>query len=79
MHSFPIAATAAAALMLAVDARAETPSVEQEAQSAEEIVVIGSINKFDSLADQIDRSFDEFELETEDAGPVFQFIARVAF
>ena len=36
-------------------------------------------NKFDSLADQRDRSFDEFELETEDAGPVFQLIARVAF
>ncbi|MEO1246655.1 MAG: TonB-dependent receptor [Pseudomonadota bacterium] len=36
-------------------------------------------NKFGSLQDQLDRSFDEFELETEDAGPVFQLIARIAF
>ncbi|MDZ4813900.1 MAG: hypothetical protein SGI99_15000 [Pseudomonadota bacterium] len=36
-------------------------------------------NKFDTVADQIDRDFDEFELESEKAGPVFQLIARYAF
>ena len=36
-------------------------------------------NKFDSLDDQINRNFDEYELETESAGPVFQLIARYAF
>lgn len=36
-------------------------------------------NKFDNLADQIDRDFDEYELESEKAGPVFQLMARVAF
>lgn len=36
-------------------------------------------NKFASQQDQIDRVFDEFEIETEDAGPVIQLIARVAF
>lgn len=36
-------------------------------------------NKFDNLADQIDRDFDEYELESEKAGPVFQLIARMAF
>ncbi len=36
-------------------------------------------NKFDTAADQIDREFDEFELESEKAGPVFQLIARYAF
>jgi outer membrane receptor protein involved in Fe transport len=36
-------------------------------------------NKFDTLGDQIDRDFDEYELETEEAGPVFQLIARYAF
>ena len=35
--------------------------------------------KFDNLADQIDRNFDEYELESEKAGPVFQLIARMAF
>src|SRR3712207_7582215 len=29
-------------------------------------------NKFDSIADQLDRDFDEYELEREEAGPVFQ-------
>lgn len=38
-----------------------------------------TFNKFDNLADQIARDFDEYELETEDAGPVFHLIARVAF
>ncbi len=36
-------------------------------------------NKFDNLADQISRDFDEYEIESERAGPVFQVIARVAF
>jgi outer membrane receptor protein involved in Fe transport len=36
-------------------------------------------NKFDSLADQIARDFDEYELETEDAGPVIQLVVRAAF
>lgn len=36
-------------------------------------------NKFDTLQDQIDRDFDEYELETEEAGPVFQIVARLAF
>jgi outer membrane receptor protein involved in Fe transport len=36
-------------------------------------------NKFDSQADQIGRDFDEYELETESAGPVIQLIARYAF
>jgi len=36
-------------------------------------------NKFTTIADQLDRSFDEYELESEQAGPVFQLIARYAF
>jgi len=36
-------------------------------------------NKFNTLADQIDRDYDEFEVEAESAGPVFQLIARYAF
>lgn len=36
-------------------------------------------NKFDTVADQIDRDFDEYELESERAGPVFQVVARYAF
>jgi outer membrane receptor protein involved in Fe transport len=38
-----------------------------------------AFNKFDSLADQQDRDFDEYELESEEAGPVFQVVARLAF
>ncbi|MDX3909618.1 MAG: TonB-dependent receptor [Sphingobium sp.] len=38
-----------------------------------------AFNKFDNLADQADRKFDEYELESERAGPVFQVIARYAF
>ncbi|MDO7834260.1 TonB-dependent receptor [Sphingobium sp. HBC34] len=38
-----------------------------------------AFNKFDNLADQIDRKFDEYELESEKAGPVFQVMARMAF
>ena len=36
-------------------------------------------NKFDSIDDQNDRDFDEYELEAEEAGPVFQLVARYAF
>ncbi|HUE79831.1 MAG TPA: TonB-dependent receptor [Sphingomicrobium sp.] len=36
-------------------------------------------NKFDTVEDQLDRDFDEFELESEKAGPVFQLVGRLAF
>ncbi len=36
-------------------------------------------NKFATIEEQIDRDFDEYELEAEEAGPVFQLIARYAF
>ena len=36
-------------------------------------------NKFATIADQNDRDFDEYELEQEEAGPVFQVVARYAF
>ncbi|HEX8413180.1 MAG TPA: TonB-dependent receptor, partial [Sphingomicrobium sp.] len=36
-------------------------------------------NKFTTIDDQLDRSFDEYELEAEEAGPVFQLVARLAF
>lgn len=36
-------------------------------------------NKFDNIDDQIARDFDEYELEAEEAGPVFQLVARYAF
>ncbi|HKX90766.1 MAG TPA: TonB-dependent receptor, partial [Sphingopyxis sp.] len=36
-------------------------------------------NKFTTIADQNARSFDEYELESEKAGPVFQLMARYAF
>ncbi len=36
-------------------------------------------NKFDTIGDQRGRKFDEYELETETAGPVFQIVARYAF
>jgi hypothetical protein len=36
-------------------------------------------NKFDTIEDQMDRDFDEYELEAERAGPVFQLVARYAF
>lgn len=38
-----------------------------------------AFNKFDNAADQLDRDFDEFELETESSGPVYQLIARYSF
>lgn len=36
-------------------------------------------NKFATTGDQIARNFDEYELESEEAGPVFQIVARYAF
>lgn len=36
-------------------------------------------NKFTTIEDQTDRAFDEYEIESERAGPVFQLMARVAF
>lgn len=36
-------------------------------------------NKFENLGDQIARDFDEYEIESEKAGPVFQLMARAAF
>ena len=36
-------------------------------------------DKFDTLADQLDRDYDEYEVESESAGPVFQLVGRYAF
>lgn len=36
-------------------------------------------NKFTTIGNQTARVFDEYELETESAGPVFQVVARYAF
>lgn len=36
-------------------------------------------DKFDSILDQTNRNYDEYELETESAGPVYQLVMRVAF
>ncbi len=36
-------------------------------------------NKFNTVDEQFARDFDEFELESERAGPVFQVVARYAF
>ncbi len=36
-------------------------------------------DKFDDQAGQIARDYDEYELETESAGPVYQLVMRVAF
>jgi len=38
-----------------------------------------TFHKFDTIGDQLGRDYDEFELETEHAGPVFQLVARYAF
>lgn len=38
-----------------------------------------TFNKFNTIEDQIDRSFDEYELESETAGPVFQLVGRMTF
>ena len=37
------------------------------------------IGKFNNQADQIDRDYDEYELETEQAGPSYQLVMRWAF
>lgn len=36
-------------------------------------------DKFNDQADQIARDYDEYELETESAGPVYQLVMRMAF
>ncbi len=36
-------------------------------------------DKFDTLEDQLDRDYDEYELETEEAGPSYQLVMRWAF
>lgn len=36
-------------------------------------------DKFNTQADQLDRDYDEYELETEQAGPSYQLVARWAF
>ena len=36
-------------------------------------------HKFDDLGDQLDRDYDEFELETEEAGPSYQLVMRWSF
>jgi outer membrane receptor for ferrienterochelin and colicin len=38
-----------------------------------------AFNKFGSFADQVGRDFDEYEIETETAGPTWQLIGRYAF
>jgi outer membrane receptor protein involved in Fe transport len=38
-----------------------------------------AFNKFTTLQSQIDRDFDEYELETETAGPTWQLIGRMSF
>jgi outer membrane receptor protein involved in Fe transport len=38
-----------------------------------------AFNKFDTIEDQIDRDFDEYELEREEAGPVVQLVGRMTF
>ena len=36
-------------------------------------------DKFDTLEDQLDRDYDEYELETEKAGTSYQLVLRWAF
>jgi outer membrane receptor protein involved in Fe transport len=38
-----------------------------------------AFNKFNTIEDQMDRDFDEYELERETAGPVFQIVVRKTF
>ena len=38
-----------------------------------------AFHKFDTLADQLDRDYDEFEIESEQSGPVYQLVVRYAF
>ena len=76
------------ALMLALQGDLEI-FVEKRFGDAFTIRAVGSnlldgtkdedFNKFNTVADQENRVFDEFEIESERAGPVFQVIARYAF
>ncbi|HSX61523.1 MAG TPA: TonB-dependent receptor [Tahibacter sp.] len=38
-----------------------------------------TFHKFDTLGDQIDRDYDEYEIESEKAGAVYQLVARYAW
>lgn len=38
-----------------------------------------TFHKFDDLGDQLDRDYDEYELESEEAGPSYQLVMRWAF
>ena len=38
-----------------------------------------TFNKFNTIGDQLTRNFDEYEIESERAGPVFQIMGRFAF
>ncbi|HEV7227506.1 TonB-dependent receptor domain-containing protein [Brevundimonas sp.] len=38
-----------------------------------------TFDKFENVADQISRDYDEYEIETEEAGPVYQLVMRLAF
>ncbi|UJB19472.1 MULTISPECIES: TonB-dependent receptor plug domain-containing protein [Lysobacter] len=38
-----------------------------------------NFNKFNTLGEQLDRQFDEYEREREKAGPVYQLVVRYAF
>jgi len=38
-----------------------------------------TFDKFDNVNDQMSRDYDEYEVETEEAGPVYQLVMRVAF
>lgn len=38
-----------------------------------------TFNKFTTIGDQMSRSFDEYELESEKSGRVFQLVVRYAF
>ena len=38
-----------------------------------------TFDKFNTIEDQLDRDYDEYELETEEAGPVFQLVGRMTF
>ena len=38
-----------------------------------------AFNKFTTLGDQNARNFDEYELESENAGPTWQLIGRYSF
>lgn len=40
---------------------------------------VEAFNSFDTLQDQLDRDFDEFETETESSGRVYQLVLRYSF